>query len=686
MKAVQTSMLMFMQQPKQQFIIPVYQRTYKWTRLNCKQLLDDIRRVSTDENKTHFIGSIVYITDEYYQATKINQLSIIDGQQRITTISLLLLAMCKYLKENPNKFDTTPEELFNEYLINNTYKSKHGEDYIKLELTKHDKDIYFKLIKNDVVENMTHNIYSNYKYFYETIKKYSYDIDKIYNGIAKLMIVDVSLVRTQDDPQLIFESLNSTGVKLTQADLIRNYLLMDLESEFQNRIYNDFWFQIENKLRDDKEELSEFIRDYLTIKHEKIPNKSEVYIEFKKYFAKNFSRCEEDIEKLVKELYSYSNIYEKIIRRQEKKLQINQYLIDFDDLDLKVINPLLLKLYYDYEVNIINEEQFVYVLNLLESCIVRRIICTAPTNSLSKIFLNLIKNINDTNYIESIEKILMSREGNQRFPRNDEFEDKFILKDVYNLKPSNRRFILDKLENFESKEILNIEAFTIEHIMPQSTNLSDKWVNALGQNWKEIHSKYLHTIGNLSLTRYNSEMSNKFFTEKRDIKGGFKDSMCWLNKDLKDLDTWNENEIVKRAKMLVATAKKIWKMPTIEDMKNDYNQVLDFEDEWKFKIPKYFTFMDERYEIKDITHLYLKAIGLMYNFDPEVFLDIMNDELIINKRMFSNDADIFYGNSPQLSDTLFFINTNFNSNSKKNNLLTLINKIGFNEDDFIIYL
>ena len=280
----------------------------------------------------------------------------------------------------------------------------------------------------------------------------------------------------------------------------------------------------------------------------------------------------------------------------------------------------------------------------------------------------------------------MSRAGNQRFPRNDEFEDKFILKDVYNLKPSNRRFILDKLENFESKEILNIEAFTIEHIMPQSTNLSDKWVNALGQDWKEIHSKYLHTIGNLSLTRYNSEMSNKFFTEKRDIKGGFKDSMCWLNKDLKDLDTWNENEIVKRAKMLVATSTKIWQMPTIEDMKNDYNQVLDFEDEWKFKIPKYFTFMDEKYEIKDITHLYLKTIGLMYNFDPEVFLDIMNDELIINKRMFSIEGDIFYGNSPQLADTAFFINTNFNSDSKKNNLLALINKIGFTEDDFIIYL
>ncbi|MBW9173430.1 DUF262 domain-containing HNH endonuclease family protein [Clostridium estertheticum] len=685
MIAIQTSMLLFMQQPKQQFIIPVYQRTYKWTRFNCRQLLEDIKRVSAFKNKTHFVGSIVYITDEYFQATKINQLSIIDGQQRITTISLLLLAMCRYLKENPEKFETTAEELFNEYLTNNTYKNKYENNYIKLDLTKHDRDIYFKLIKDDVVEDVTHNIYTNYKYFYETIKKDSIDIDKLYDGIAKLMIVDVSLVRTQDDPQLIFESLNSTGVKLTQADLIRNYLLMDLEIEFQSRIYNDFWFQIENKLRDDKEELSEFIRDYLTIKNEKIPNKLEVYVEFKKYFRNNFSRCETDIEKLIKELYTYSNIYEKIIKSQEKKSKINRYLIDFDELDLKVINPLLLKIYYDYEMKIINEEQLIYVFNLLESSIVRRIICGAPTNSLSKIFLTLIKNIDKMNYVKSIEEILMSREGNQRFPREDEFENNFILKDVYNLKPSNRRFILEKLENSESKEILNIEEFTIEHIMPQSTSLSDKWVNALGDDWKEIHSKYLHTIGNLSLTRYNSEMSNKFFTDKRDIKGGFRDSACWLNKDLRNLDTWNETEIIKRAKNLFTIASNIWKMPTIKDLKNAYNVILDFEDDWSYKKPKYFTFMDEKHEIKDITQLYVDIIGLFYCYDPEFFLNIINDELIISKKMFSVDENAFF-KSRQLADTTFFINTNFSSDAKKNNLLALTNEIGFSEDDFVIYL
>jgi uncharacterized protein with ParB-like and HNH nuclease domain len=679
-------MLSFIQQPKQQFIIPVYQRTYKWTRLNCKQLLDDIIKVGKFGNKTHFIGSIVYITDEYYQATKINQLSIIDGQQRITTISLLLLAMCKYLNENPNKFDTTSDELFNEYLINSTYKNKHGNDYIKLELTKHDKKIYNLLIKNEDVTDISHNIYSNYKYFYDTIKRESINIDSLYDGIAKLMIVDVSLVRSHDDPQLIFESLNSTGVKLSEADLIRNYLLMDLEITFQSSVYNDYWYEIENKLREDKEELSEFIRNYLTIKHEKIPNKSQVYNEFKKYFINNFTRCEKDIEILVKELYVYSNIYEKIIRKSETKASINQYFIDFDELDVKVVYPLLMKIYYDYEIQTINEEEFCYFLNLIESCIVRRIVCSAPTNSLSKIFLNLIKNIDESKYVKSFEKILVCRDGNQRFPKDNEFKKEFLFKDIYNLKPSIRHFILSKIENYESKEILNIDEFTIEHIMPQTTNLSDKWVNALGDDWIQVHSKYLHTIGNLSLTRYNSEMSNKFFTEKRDIAGGYIDSTCWLNKDLKELNTWNENEILNRAERLIDEAIKIWKSPNSDEEKNEYNIVLDFEDEWKNKRPKYFIFMDEKHDVRDITHLYVQIVTIIYEFDPEAFLDAINDEVITSKRMFSLDANDFHGSSPKLSDTLFFINTNYNSDAKKNNLLALIHKIGFNEEDFTIYL
>ncbi len=208
--------------------------------------------------------------------------------------------------------------------------------------------------------------------------------------------------------------------------------------------------------------------------------------------------------------------------------------------------------------------------------------------------------------------------------------------------------------------------------MPQSTNLSDKWVNALGENWNEIYGKYLHTIGNLSLTRYNSEMNNKFFTEKREMQGGFKDSSCWLNKGLKDLNTWNENEIVKRAKILAISAINICPLPTIKDVKKDYNIVLDFEDKWKSKKPKYFIFMDEKHEINDITHLYVEAITLMYNFDPEFFLETIDDELIINKRMFSFNEDAFHWNSSKLADTNLFINTNFNSDTKRNNLLCLI--------------
>ncbi len=685
LKAIQTSMLQFMQQQNQVFIIPVYQRTYKWTRLHCKQLLQDILRVSGASNtKTHFIGSVVYITDEHYQATKVKHLTIIDGQQRLTTLSLLLMAMCNYLEQNSDKFTTTYTELFNQYLVNQ-FQNKYENEYIKLQLTKHDKEFYQKLIRKETIANDNHNIYNNYKFFYEQINSGKIDIDDLYDGIGKLMIVDVSLIRTQDDPQLIFESLNSTGAKLTQADLIRNYLLMDLNAQFQDRIYNEYWFKIEKRLNEEKQELSDFIRDYLTLMNERIPNKSQVYEEFKKFFNSKYDRTEESLEALVKELMLYSTYYEKIIRQIDKNNQINRYLIDFYQLDVKVIYPLIMKLYYDYENNLLSLKDFTYILQLLESFVIRRLICGAPTNSLSKVILSLIKELDKSDYVGSIERILVSKKTVQRFPRNDEFKNEFLIKDIYNLQKKNRRFILDKLENYENKEILNIDEFTIEHIMPQTTKLSDKWVKALGDNWKEIHSKYLHTIGNLTLTRYNSEMSSKFFTEKRDMEGGFRDSACRLNKDLRDLSTWNEDEIINRANRLFSIAEKIWPYPTTAIVDENYDTILDFDDDWTGKKPTYFTFMDEKYPVKDITQLYVKAISLMYEYDPEMFTEIINDEDMLSRKFWSTDANDF-NNSYLLLDTNININTNLNSENKKRNLLLLLNKIGFTEHDFIIYL
>lgn len=370
MKAVQTSMIQFIQIPNQQFVIPVYQRPYKWTKVHCTRLLNDILKVSQPYSKTHFIGSVVYISDSQYLATKVKPLSIIDGQQRITTISLLFLAMARYIEDHPNNsFMTTSIELM-QYIVN---QHKQGDDYIKLRLTRRDKEIYDALVKREPMEDEYHNILVNYNFLYNQIKTGNWDIDKLHEGIARLMVVDVSLERENDDPQLIFESLNSTGAKLTQADLIRNYLLMDIQPTLQDKLYNSYWYPIEQKLSEENGELSSFIRDYLTIKNKKIPNKSNVYDEFKKFFEKFYTREPNSIQQFMQELLLYANYYEKMLKQVEKDKELNQYFNDLDNLEVKVAYPLLLKLYHDYDEGKLSKGDFVYIIQLIESLVIRRI-------------------------------------------------------------------------------------------------------------------------------------------------------------------------------------------------------------------------------------------------------------------------------------------------------------------------
>ena len=467
---------------------------------------------------------------------------------------------------------------------------------------------------------------------------------------------------------------------MEQGDLIRNFLLMDLNDRFQKELYHSFWYPMEDSL---KESLSDFIRDYLILKTKKIPNKSKVYEEFKKYFRDNYERSEESLYNLIKDMYYYSTFYEKIIRKSEPIVGINNYFKDFEKLDVKVIYPFILDLYSSYDKGELSESNFIYILNLIESCIVRRVIVGLPTNSLSKIIISLMKDKDEEPSTDSIEKILSSKRGVQRFPNDDEFKQYFIQRDIYSLKIC--KFLLDKLINHDSKVILNINEFTIEHIMPQTNNLSSKWVHALGDNWEQVHNKYLHTIGNLTLTRYNGEMGTKFFIEKRDMENGYKDSSCRLNTDLVNLDTWNEQEINKRANRLFDLAKEIWTYPQIDYQKENYNTVLDFDDEWKNIKPKYFIFMDEKFEVKDMTDLYVSVIEELYKLDPEFFIDTLKSPELNGKSYVSKDPDDFRA-SHQLLDTDLYINTHSNNDTKKKNLLSLIREIGLSENDFTIYL
>ncbi|QRG65978.1 DUF262 and DUF1524 domain-containing protein [Brevibacillus choshinensis] len=556
MKAVETNLLKFLQGTKQ-FIIPIYQRKYSWTINQCRQLWNDIVRSAEDENvKGHFVGSIVYIERGLYQISSVPQLLVIDGQQRMTTLTLFLLALGKAIEESDQPCDITKKKIMNYYLVNN---DEEGELYHKLILTKSDKDTLINLISDKKLrDEYSQRVYENFTFFLEVIKKSEIDLNKLYQGIAKLIVVDISLDRDHDNPQLIFESLNSTGLDLSQADLIRNFVLMKLEPKEQTDLYTEYWYPMERSFGNlnDSALFDRFMRDYLTVKTGKIPNILDVYAVFKDYV---YHHSEQTVKDIIEDIYRFSKHFVKLAFQTEKDKSINQVLVDINTLKVDVSYPFLLEVYDDYEHQKLSKEDFIAILKLVEAYVFRRAICGVATNSLNKTFATIIKEIDKESYLESTTAVFLLKESHRRFPKNEEFVQELVIKDVYNFR--NRNYLLRELENFNRKEIVDIESYTIEHIMPQNQNLSSEWRQDLGANWEEVHRTYLHTLGNLTLTRYNSELSDRPFKDKRDLEGGFADSPLRLNKGLGKLDVWNEDEITKRARLLADQALQVWEYP-----------------------------------------------------------------------------------------------------------------------------
>jgi uncharacterized protein with ParB-like and HNH nuclease domain/predicted transport protein len=560
MKASETNFLKFLQGTKQ-FIIPIYQRKYSWTIEQCKQLWNDIVRAAKDEEiKGHFVGSIVYIEKGLYQISAVPQLLVIDGQQRMTTLTLLLTALGKALKESEEKTEITSKKVKNRYLVND---DEDDDLYFKLALTQSDKETLFSLLDgNELQEDYSPRIIENYEFFLDQIKKSNVSLNALYQGIAKLIIVDISLDRDHDNPQLIFESLNSTGLDLSQADLIRNYVLMKLEPKEQEILYKSYWYPMEKGFGSLSEStlFDRFMRDYLTLKTGRIPNIKNVYSDFKEYVIR---LKDKSIEEILKDIYQFSKYFVNLAFQVEKDKEINEVLKDINALKVDVSYPFLLEVYDDFTQQRISKAEFISVLKLVESYVFRRAICGVPTNSLNKTFATLSKEINKENYLESVKAAFALKDSYRRFPNNEEFSRELKVKDVYNFR--NRNYLLRKLENYNRKEIVDIEAYTIEHIMPQNPNLSEEWRKDLGENWEEIQKAYLHTLGNLTLTRYNSELSDKPFKEKRDMDGGFADSPLRLNRGLGQLEIWNEQEIINRGNKLSEQAILVWEYPELPE-------------------------------------------------------------------------------------------------------------------------
>jgi uncharacterized protein with ParB-like and HNH nuclease domain/predicted transport protein len=565
MKANEAQLLKFLKKVEQ-LQIPIYQRMYSWTERECQQLWDDIvRSGANDDISAHFVGSIVYIEGDLHQVANFSPVLVIDGQQRLTTVTLLVAALVKALqkaevREYEPVDDFTPNKLRNYYLVN---PEESGERRYKLLLSRTDKDSLIAVVEGtEPPKEPSLRVMKNFAFFEAKLAEHKSNLAALFKGISKLMVVDLALNRGQDNPQLIFESMNSTGRELSQADLIRNFLLMGVEPHLQTKLYDRYWHPIEVDFGQEAYDthFDGFMRHYLTVKTGIIPKQDEVYEAFKSY-ARSPQVAELGIEALVSDIREFAQYFCAMALGTEIDTDLKRSFRDLRELKVDVAYPFLLELYKDYRADILSKDDLVEVVRLVEAYVFRRAICAIPTNSLNKTFATFTKALKKDRYLEGIKAHFLGLPSYRRFPSDEEFHRDLQTRDLYNFR--SRSYWLRRLENYGHKEWVQVDEYTIEHIMPQNENLSSAWKEALGPNWKAIHQKWLHTLGNLTLTGYNSEYGDRAFVEKRDMKGGFAESPIRLNTGLGKLEQWNEDTIKERASTLADLAVDVWKSPTL---------------------------------------------------------------------------------------------------------------------------
>jgi len=582
------------------FSIPVYQRDYNWQEKQCQRLFKDILQTGKNEKvSSYFLGSIVYIHDGIYGVGE-KEFHVIDGQQRMTTLTLLFLAI--YFKLKGTILAKDADKIYNQYVVN-----PYSEKEIKLKLLPPEENLY---ILNKISHNkfneleafQDRNMLKNYLFFEKELENLSFDDMKhLSNGIEKLIYIDIALEKGKDDPQKIFESLNSTGLDLSQGDLIRNYILMDLERGEQNRIYKEIWIPIENncKVSDGSEitsYVSDFIRDYLTLKTEKISSKPKVFETFKAYYEKENDEKLEDMKK-------YSEAYSYIIKPSlEKDRDIQRELDYLKSLDKTVINTFLIGILKDYKDNILEKDELVNMLILLQSYLWRRYITEKPTNALNKIFQGMYGKISRSgNYYENLVDVLMAED----FPTDEELESALKLKNVYKDKEK-LNYVFKKLENYNHNELIDFdnEKITIEHIFPQKPNKA--WKENYSDNELEQMISFKDTISNLTLTGSNSNLSNKAFHEKRDDEvHGYRNSKLYMNKYLGRLEEWNLLSMEARFESLYDDIIKIWKRP--EDKATNDMEKITFVLKGKVTSGKGRLLSNEKFEILKGTSIVLEV-------------------------------------------------------------------------------
>lgn len=680
MQAKDTHLLRFIGQGSFSFVIPVYQRNYDWSVEQCEQLTNDLELIIRNNLKSYFLGSIVYISEnQSVSLSNVNKILIIDGQQRLTTISLLLIAIANKIQDEQKK-----QMILDQFIMNQLAK---GEEKIKLKPIKDDRVALNSIIQgNEAIEGNSVTI--NYNFFEEYVANTKYSPDELFEAIGKLKIVDISLDYGIDDPQLIFESLNSTGLDLSQSDLIRNFILMNQSIAEQEVLYTKYWKLIEKNCL---HRTDDFIRHFITLKESYIPNRDKIYKSFKTYRLNNSNLS---IQSILEEILQFSKFYFQFESGTDVDSKIADILTRLKRLDNSVTYPFLLDLFHDYSTNKLSGDQVIYSLKLVENYIVRRFICDVPTNAMNKIFATLardIKRLGDdwgSRYEDYLNFLIGSKKASGRFPRNTELCDALLSKDIYHMKPKNKIFLLESLENFNNKEKIDVmtalekNEISVEHIMPQK--LTPEWHNELGKDFKEIHEAYLNTIGNISLTGYNSNLQNKPFTEKKKI--GFSDSRFWLNTFVKSQEKWDKQAILKRTEILTEKFMNIWPEINIPDISiPDLDEEVSILEDYTFtnRQVRAVIIKGNRYPISTFRELKIVVLGYLYKVNSSLLYQIQQDE---------NLGKILVANTPQDMSSAqeiskgVFTEVHMSAQSIIRSLRKVATHFKFEDDDLIVVL
>ena len=604
------------------FVIPVYQRNYDWKPENCGRLFDDLVEVAKTGRKEHFFGSIVSQTP---RGTRV----VIDGQQRITTVFLLLAAIRAQLKAGAITSDDEElaEDIEEYYLLDKKHKK---EQKLRLKLVKSDSEAFKAILDEEEDEYIQgSNVTQNFLYFCGRLADMNdVSVDDLYEAIKSLCVIDIKLDEA-DDAQLIFESLNSTGLDLSEADKIRNYVLMNLDQERQEAYYEDFWNKIE--LNTDYE-VSEYIRFYLAARQGKTPAIKRVYPAFRAYANKNFhdpdgSVLEIKTRDLLEELLQYSKHYRSSTHPDTGSPDIDAALRAIHLFDASVTLPYVLNLLEYRAQGQVDDDSVAAVLWTIDSYLFRRWVCGVPANALNKIFETLhtdaLKGVVDgSSYVEVAKYLITHKGGTGRYPEDNEFLYALNTRDFYRI--GNRKFYLyDKLENGNSRERLKVVEglengnFSVEHVMPQT--LSAQWKKSLGDDWERIHEEWLHKMANLTLTAYNSDYSNRLFEQKRDMEDGFKASGFRMNQWIAQQDVWGEAQMKEREKMLEEQFILLWPYPTtsyVPKKAMPETAALDSDAEFTGRRIAAFSFMGVRYVASQWNDMLAKVLQLVFELEP----------------------------------------------------------------------